>query len=207
MRELEELQKEAGIKYDKNFMEFCQQQGLSISLETNDVVLGIFNKNEEVKKYFTNPENISVLENFVDNPNSIKESDKINDNIKNDVEKLLNDNEIKKLLSSEPNNDSLKAKFFDLLPNINLLKGFEIKEKVNKEERNFLENLDDYVKLIENRQKEIENRLEKLRERGVSNSKKAHSSPFKIVGKFTKLVVEENESKRIRSSPNIRRGI
>ena len=148
------------------------------------------------------------MENFVDNPNSIKESDKINDNIKNDVEKLLNDNEIKKLLSSEPNNDSLKAKFFDLLPNINLLKGFEINyQKANQEERNFLWCLDDYVNLIKERQKQIENRLEKLRERGVSNSKKAHSSPFKIVGRFTKLVVEENESKRIRSSPNIRRGI
>ena len=162
LRELEELQKEAGIKYDKNFMEFCQQQGLSISLETNDVVLGIFNKNEEVKKYFTNPENISVLKNFVDNPDSIKESDKINSNIKDDVEKLLKDNDIKKLLSSEPNNDSLKAKFFDLLPNINLLKGFEIKEKVNKEQRNFLENLDDYIKLVQDRQLQIRERFERI---------------------------------------------
>ena len=162
-------------------MEFCQQQSLSSSLETNDVVLGIFNKNEEVKKYFTNPENISVLKNFVDNPDSIKESDKINsnikddvekllkdnDNIKDDVEKLLKDNDIKKLLSLKPNNDSLKAKFFDLLPNINLLKGFEIKENANKKQKNFLENLDDYIKLVQDRQLQIKERFE-----GISESLK-----------------------------------
>lgn len=167
LRELEELQKEAGIKYDKNFMEFCQQQSLSSSLETNDVVLGIFNKNEEVKKYFTNPENISVLENFVDNPDSIKKSDKINSNIKDDIEKLLKDNDIKKLLSLKPNNDSLKAKFFGILPNINLLKVFEIKENANKKRKNFLENLDDYVKLVQDRQLQIKERFE-----GISESLK-----------------------------------
>ena len=161
LRELEELQKEAGIKYDKNFMEFCQQQSLSSSLETNDVVLGIFNKNEEVKKYFTNPENISVLENFVDNPDSIKKSDKINSNIKDDIEKLLKDNDIKKLLSLKPNNDSLKAKFFGILPNINLLKVFEIKENANKKRKNFLENLDDYIKRFEGISESLKEEIDK----------------------------------------------
>ena len=75
------------------------------------------------------------MKNFVDNPDNIKESDKINSNIKDDVEKLLKDNDIKKLLSLKPNNDSLKAKFFGILPNINLLKVFEIKENANKEQK------------------------------------------------------------------------
>ncbi len=170
---LENLKTEAEQHYDADFMKFCQEQGLSSSLETNDMVLGIFKNKEKVKEYFSNNDNMENLKSFADGFKKMVDVGKsrdeiqnevladVGENIKDDLAKILMDDKIRTMLLSQPDNYALKAKFFDILPNINLLKGFKVKKEVNGKEIDFMRHLDNYIGLIKDRQKEITSKLQR----------------------------------------------
>lgn len=178
LKNLKILKYKSNKKYDKNFMNFCQNQKLS-ALETNDIVLDIFKNKNKVKNYLTNVYNIRNIEEFASEISKINITQKskedirkeikdkiltnINDDIKDNLAEILMDKKIRAMLLSKPDNYDLKAKILSILPNVNLLKGFEIKKDINKKQKNFMEHLDSYIKLIENRRLQIKDRLRVIR--------------------------------------------
>lgn len=107
-----------------------------------------------------------------------------NDDTKDGIAEVLMDEKIRTMLLSEPDNHALKAKFFDTLPNIGLLKGFEIKEKADFTEMNFIEHLDDYIGFVESRQIQTMDRLkamgQSIQGKELSDLRKEHENLLKI---------------------------
>lgn len=109
---LENLKTEAEQHYDADFMKFCQEQGLSSSLKTNDMVLGIFKNKEKVKEYFSNNDNMENLKSFADGFKKMVDVGKsrdeiqnevladVGENIKDDLAKILMDDKIRTMLLS-----------------------------------------------------------------------------------------------------------
>lgn len=144
LKDLKNLKYKTNKKYDKNFMNFCQNQKIS-TIEINDIVLDIFKNKNKVKNYLTNIYNIKNIEEFASEISKINTAKKskedikkeikdkilanINDDIKDDLAEILMDKKIRAMLLSKPDNYDLKAKILSILPNVNSLKGFEIKNR------------------------------------------------------------------------------
>jgi hypothetical protein len=190
--DLERL-KAGNIYEDDGFWEFCRQSKKSDFLETNDAILEAF-KDEKVKGCFTNPDNMESIAELVrgaegDKRNVTKKDLRflnVDDKTKDGILKALNNPEmrgfiLRNTIIVEGKNipSPYLTQFFDILPNLNLLKGLEMG-------RRFTENIEKYARLVQDKI----NTIEQLKE----NSRKRQGQ----------LELEQREKERLRREQELR---